>query len=182
LDDLLHNRLALFQSAEPGFWLELDLQREEDHSKADVKNENDELTNHAFYQKSLPEIVSGEVHRTGDEAVFLYRVESLAAPPRSTSSSAALLGDSSVSRLGSFANLGSMMKQRTDPKSYLRRIAGTSYLLSGQTERPGYGLYSYVLIGKRPPETEYARFIAFFKSFIELPTASDLKTNDVPNN
>ncbi len=57
---------ALFQSAEPGFWLELDLQREEEHSKADVKIENDELANQAFYQTSLPEIVSGAVPRSAE--------------------------------------------------------------------------------------------------------------------
>jgi hypothetical protein len=59
--------------------------------------------------------------------------------------------------------------------SSMPRITGTAILLPNETERPGYGLYSYALISHRPQTGELPKYKAYVRALLELPTAAQVE-------
>jgi hypothetical protein len=46
------------------------------------------------------------------------------------------------------------------------RVTGRSYLIKGKKEDPGYGLYSYLLLGSRPSDSSRERYVAAIKAYL----------------
>jgi hypothetical protein len=46
--------------------------------------------------------------------------------------------------------------------------AGRALLVRGQPQQPGFGLYSYMLLGAPPDDEAQARFLAFINSYLQL--------------
>jgi hypothetical protein len=46
------------------------------------------------------------------------------------------------------------------------RVTGRSYLMKGKKEDPGYGLYSYLLLGPRPADSSRERYVAALKAYL----------------
>jgi hypothetical protein len=53
-------------------------------------------------------------------------------------------------------------------------ITGRGFLVSGEKEIDGYGLYSYFLLGSRPDDTSRPRYLSAIKSYLRLSEASEL--------
>ncbi len=60
------------------------------------------------------------------------------------------------------------------PQESMARVTGTAFLLTGENEQSGYGLYSYVLMSHQPEASEAPRWKACLKALLELPTAAGL--------
>ena len=53
-------------------------------------------------------------------------------------------------------------------------ITGREFLEPGQSETQGYGLYSYVLLGNRPPDDRTrARYLAVLRRYLLIERAED---------
>jgi hypothetical protein len=60
------------------------------------------------------------------------------------------------------------------PSAAMPRVTGTAFLLTGQDEDAGYGLYSYALLSHAPEASDQARYHALIRALLDLPTAADL--------
>ncbi|HEY1756051.1 MAG TPA: hypothetical protein VGG72_11685 [Bryobacteraceae bacterium] len=69
-----------------------------------------------------------------------------------------------------FQNFQTKQKKGTLPDQVQPRITGRAFLLGDQAEDPGYGLYSYVLLGAEPT-TDATRelFTAIIREYLALP-------------
>ncbi|WP_213807332.1 hypothetical protein [Granulicella sp. dw_53] len=54
------------------------------------------------------------------------------------------------------------------------RVTGTHPLVSGENEKPGFGLYSYALFAHAPSDDELPAFRSFFTALLALPTSGSL--------
>ncbi len=56
------------------------------------------------------------------------------------------------------------------------RLTGRSFLVRGQTEGQGYGLYSYILFGSPPSNATRARYLRAIEAFLQLiPEVSEFE-------
>lgn len=56
------------------------------------------------------------------------------------------------------------------------RETGRAFLLKGQPEKPGYGLYSYILFGARPGPATRERYLRMLAAYVDIPEVSRLET------
>jgi hypothetical protein len=61
------------------------------------------------------------------------------------------------------------------PPKLVGRETGREFLLAGQSEAPGYGLYSYLLFGERPGAESRARYASVLEAFLRIPDAQELQ-------
>ncbi|HZT32046.1 MAG TPA: carboxypeptidase-like regulatory domain-containing protein [Bryobacteraceae bacterium] len=59
------------------------------------------------------------------------------------------------------------------------RLTGRAFLLQAKPETPGYGLYSYILLGAGPSEATRARYLATFQACLEV--ISDVRDFEAAN-
>lgn len=103
-----------------------------------------------------------------------------ASPPPETSAADSNSSSQSTASSSAPASAGSSQSAAGSSAPATRRITGIAFLRTGVTEKSGYGLYSYVLIGHRPAEAERARYEAFFEALLERTWASSLVGAGVP--
>jgi hypothetical protein len=82
------------------------------------------------------------------------------------------VADCSVSVLVVEGERGAPTGSRPEPK----RETARGFLLKGETEKAGYGLYSYFLLGSPPIDSSRARYLKAIQAYLHLvPTVSDLE-------
>jgi hypothetical protein len=63
------------------------------------------------------------------------------------------------------------------PDTYTGRVTSGAFLTPLQNERPGYGLYSYLLFGSRPEtlsSVRWQRFEQTIAAFLDIPSAAEV--------
>ena len=60
--------------------------------------------------------------------------------------------------------------------SRTKRLTGYAFLLRGQAEESGYGLYSYILLDHHPSAEEHDRFVALLVAVLARPTVGSLQS------
>lgn len=61
------------------------------------------------------------------------------------------------------------------------RETGRSFLVSGQAETTGYGLYSYLLLGSPPTPANRERYLKAIEEYLRFPDLTRLETFNIPH-
>ena len=124
------------------------------------------LSRHKFTLAGLAIVVAAIVIALGTQS---YREARSSAPPPTATSR-----EPSPSSQGE-GNVPPVHTSKGSDNSSMPRITGTAILLPNETERPGYGLYSYALVSHRPQASELPKYKAYFRALLELPTATEVE-------